>query len=991
MAVSFPTIPAFNISLLNSYNSADASLPLAEQASALTADSTAATVNSESTAAATSTAGKSAGSAATPPWISDPTTPTPTTQSVFLDASEPIFNTQNSTTGRSDVSSDYQGLFTLYQGLTEMQSLATYASSNSSASQYTSELNNAFQGMLQQYYSYVNSLSLKNVTVIPGLEEDTTVSNATQPTAPVNYTGSFVTNDPDQPIPGLSTSDQFTISATDSSGNTYNQVIDLSQVQGPLTLDNVASYINAQLKAGGTIGATFSVVQSPSGTGYSLSVTPGYNQTLSLTPDTASATPAAYVAGTSGGGSEGVGYLTKFNLSGATPGEVFQQNINTQTPASTPSSTSPSTPSTTAPSSPSGIAAASTGGGITADATATDSEGNVYVVGSTEGNLDGEVNVGTSDLYLQKYSPSGQLIYSEMLGASNAQGVSVAVDSSGNVVVAGTTTDQLTPGSTNTGNTAFVTKFDPTGQQVFTYQSQPAAGDSATGLAVDAQGDIFLSGTTASPVGGDVTQSGTTDAFVTKLDPNGNVLYDTQSDGGAGTSASDTSVAVDNAGNYYMLTNINGDAILSKYADAAGSQPIYTTNLGQVGQGAATGLALDGQGNVYVTGTTTSGTLNGQVNSAYTSGSDAFVSQVNASTGAINYVSYVGGGNTDASALSVSGGDVYITGSTNEPIANATPVGTQDSYFATLDGSSGQVTSAQEWGGAFSSTGSGITVDPTGTSALSVLGLPNGDVPPDGSTAQTVTEATSARGGDELTLAINGGPPQTVTLQTDDSFGYLAFRINQVLGTNGIASVNSSGQLQIKAINNAQVTVGNGPAGENLLTPLGMTPMTLYGGAPGQLAVTTSSYKPSATTLAQQQTANSNPSIFALGFVSNMNLSTKGSATSALDLINNALLQVKDAYSYMVNGPTKKTTPANANTGTVSPLLQQQIGAYQQALAQITALNQSSSSSSAAATPYSAGMAAASTPGTIAAGLVADDTSTTSPSQSLDAGLIGLF
>lgn len=977
-STSFTALPAFDLSVLNSYYSAGANLSQSSQLTALAANSAAANLNSGTTGSGTG----QGSSATTPPWVTNPPSfSTPTTQQVFQAAAKPIFspasatqlstlsstNTSTSAQSATNSLSDDQSLFTLYQGLTQMKSLASYAALNSAASLYGPELQNAFQNMMQQYSTYMSSLNLQHVTLIPGAKQTTATSSSAQPTAPLSYTGAFVANDPNAVIPGLSSSDSFTISATNSSGTTYNQVIDLSQVTGGLTLNNIVNYINSTLKTNGNIGAAFTVTQAASGTGYSINILPGFDQTVSLTANAATAQPAVYVAGTAGAGSEGSGYLTKFdNLSASSPTEVFQTPINSD--ISTSTSTTPTTTGGDLP-------VSATGGGVSTGATAVDAQGNVYVVGSTQGNMNGEVATGSSDLYLRKYTSSGQLVYSEMIGADNATGVSVKVDAQGNVIVSGTTTDQLSPGATNTGSSAFVTKFDPTGQQLFTYQSQPASGDSATGLAVDSSGNIFLSGVTSSPVGGDVSQSGTSDAFVTKLDPNGNVLYDQQTGGGAGSNAADTSVAVDNAGNYYMLVNVNGDAKLIKYADGPGTAPTYTTDLGQVGQGTATGLALDSSGNVYVTGTTTQGTLNGSVKSAYSTGSDGFVTQVNASTGAINYTSYIGGGNTDANAIAVSGGNVYVTGSTNGQIGTAANNGSQSGYVATLSGSSGLITAAQQWGGAFASSGTGIAVDPAGTSALSILGLPNGTTPPTGSTAASVTQATTARAGEQFTIAINGGPAVPVTLGIDDSFGFLAFRINQVLGNSGVASVNTQGQLQITATNNAKVTIGDGPAGQDMLPGLGLQAGTLYGGPPGQLAVQTSVYTPPATSTSSSGAAGTNPSLFALGLTSSLSIATTGDAALTLGALSNAISQVQAAYNFEINGPAK-ATPANAGTGTVSTLLQQQIGAYSQALAQITALNQSSSASASSSADQA---------------LLNSITGTTSASNSLNAGLLSLI
>ena len=79
-----------------------------------------------------------------------------------------------------------------------------------------------------------------------------------------------------------------------------------------------------------------------------------------------------------------------------------------------------------------------------ADGVATDSSGNVYVVGYTYGGLDGNTNTGGSDLFVVKYNSSGTKQWTKQLGTEEydeARGV--AADSSGNVYVVGGTKGRL--------------------------------------------------------------------------------------------------------------------------------------------------------------------------------------------------------------------------------------------------------------------------------------------------------------------------------------------------------------------------------------------------------------------------------------------------------------------------------------------------------------------------------------------------------------------
>jgi hypothetical protein len=89
----------------------------------------------------------------------------------------------------------------------------------------------------------------------------------------------------------------------------------------------------------------------------------------------------------------------------------------------------------------------------------------VFVGGYTNGSLDGNALMGTSDYFVTKYNSSGVKQWTRQLGASGADtgGYGVATDSSGNVFVGGYTMGNL-DGNTLLGTADFfVTKFDSAG------------------------------------------------------------------------------------------------------------------------------------------------------------------------------------------------------------------------------------------------------------------------------------------------------------------------------------------------------------------------------------------------------------------------------------------------------------------------------------------------------------------------------------------------
>jgi hypothetical protein len=96
---------------------------------------------------------------------------------------------------------------------------------------------------------------------------------------------------------------------------------------------------------------------------------------------------------------------------------------------------------------------------------ATDASGNVYVAGDTTGGLGGNTLTGTTDFFVTKYNSSGVLQYTKQMGVAgkNTYGYSVATDTSGNVYVAGDTDGGL-GGNTLTGAyDFFVAKYNSSG------------------------------------------------------------------------------------------------------------------------------------------------------------------------------------------------------------------------------------------------------------------------------------------------------------------------------------------------------------------------------------------------------------------------------------------------------------------------------------------------------------------------------------------------
>ncbi|MCP4379176.1 MAG: PEP-CTERM sorting domain-containing protein [bacterium] len=249
-----------------------------------------------------------------------------------------------------------------------------------------------------------------------------------------------------------------------------------------------------------------------------------------------------------------------------------------------------------------------------------DGSGNSYVTGTTTGGLDGNTNAGFGDMFLTKYNTGGTKQWTRQLGSSgNDLGNGVSVDGSGNAYATGRTYGDL-DGNTNAGSyDMFLTKYNTGGTKQWTRQLGTSDSDGGYGVSVDGSGNAYVTGSTQGDLDGN-TNAGDFDIFLTKYNTSGAKQWTKQ----LGTSSGDYgwSVSVDSSGKAYVTGYTYGDLdgntsagewdmFLTKY-DTDGTK-LWTKQLGTGSDDEGYGVSVDSSGNAYVTGTT-SGGLNGNTN-----------------------------------------------------------------------------------------------------------------------------------------------------------------------------------------------------------------------------------------------------------------------------------------------------------------------------------------------------------------------------------------
>ena len=358
------------------------------------------------------------------------------------------------------------------------------------------------------------------------------------------------------------------------------------------------------------------------------------------------------------------------------------------------------------------------------------------------------------------------LVYCGYVGGSSGDyGSAIAVDSSGNAYITGSTSsDQITfpvavgPDIThNGGGEAFVAKVSASGTAlIYCGYIGGSTSDSGCGIAVDSSGSAYITGHTLSSqstfpvtVGPDLTYAGNFDGFVAKVSASGTALIYC---GYIGGSSDDFgwAIAVDGSENAYITgqtksvqpgfpaavgpdVTYNGgytDAFVAK-VNASGTGFSYCGYIG--GSGQEYGLAIDVRaGYAYVTGYTDSNessfpvavgpdlTINGHI--------DVFVAKVNDTGTGFSYCGYIGGSEGENGyGIAVDGsGNAFVTGNTSSsqssfPVSagpDLTHNGSADAFVAKIDASGTALTYCGYLGGSSNDWGRGIDADSSGNAYI---------------------------------------------------------------------------------------------------------------------------------------------------------------------------------------------------------------------------------------------------------------------------------
>jgi uncharacterized delta-60 repeat protein len=299
-----------------------------------------------------------------------------------------------------------------------------------------------------------------------------------------------------------------------------------------------------------------------------------------------------------------------------------------------------------------------------------DDSGNIYISGYTYGSFDGYTNNGQADVFLIKLFWNGSVAWIKQWGTDKEdKGLSLAVAAGGNVYVSGSTDGSIDGNMNNGGKDIFISKFKNDGTKIWTLQKGTDKNDESSSITLNNIGNFYVTGTTDGSFDGKINAGGS-DVFLSRYNSDGVELWANQF--GSPENEYVNAVITYNDNEIFMAGSTNGslggninagrkDGFLIKFNSDGTKSSVIQWGTKDIDEGNS--VSVDDSGNIYVTGYTT-GQFQENIN---TGGSDIFLTKFNNSmeklwtrqTGSLTSSDFVSTGAIGAS------GDVFLAGYTS--------------------------------------------------------------------------------------------------------------------------------------------------------------------------------------------------------------------------------------------------------------------------------------------------------------------------------------
>jgi len=370
---------------------------------------------------------------------------------------------------------------------------------------------------------------------------------------------------------------------------------------------------------------------------------------------------------------------------------------------------------------------------------AIDDNGNSYVTGGFWDTATfGSYSLNSSglwDIFVAKMDANGNWLWATKAGGSNYDyGFAIATDDNGNSYITGRFANTAIFGSyslTSSGNNdIFVAKMDVNGNWLWATKASGSESEGGYGIAIDDSGNSYVTGMFESTVtfgSNSLTSSGSDDIFVAKMDATGNWLWATQ----AGGSNYDYgfAITIDDSGNSYVTGMFESTVTFGSYSlNSSGLGDIFVAKMDTTGNWlwatqAGGGLddycgriAMDDNGNSYVTGSFYDTATFGSYSLTSSGEGDIFVAKIDA-IGNWLWVTQAGGVESDGgNAIAIDdNGNSYVSGSFNDTATfgsySLTSSGSVINIFVAKMDSNGIWLWATQAGGSNYGSGLGIAID----------------------------------------------------------------------------------------------------------------------------------------------------------------------------------------------------------------------------------------------------------------------------------------
>lgn len=719
-----------------------------------------------------------------------------------------FINFRTSLIRNSDLDDDSKSLFALYNALKNLKTIAEYAGDPRTSERKMAALEEQFQLGLSQVKGFISDQQFEDLTLLFGEKVNGVTAQAGLGKKQYDYVGPTIHQGKiTDPISTLQGGETFTITLTrkDVNNNITTETtedinITISTDPESRTLESVVASINAQIQATKKtdeegeevpLFQTKFFAEEVEKDKFALRIKTDFSETMTFSANDVE--PAIYMSGNAEQIEYGTklveedtpltGFLTKItDLDEVDPTREFHNSIFARDnrtllePEKEELKTVDPLEGAT---------------NTTTQAVTTDSKGNVYIVGSTEGRFANHLNAAeTGDAFLNKYDASGKLLWSRLVGSmGDATSYAVTVDNADNIIIAGQA-DRLTEGKSSDplatsdnifeGPDSFVVKYDNVGTQQWMYTSDTYGTDRALAVTTDADGNVYVTGEQNTKLLSSTVLTGDYNAYVMKLDGYlGTELDKVTVDNSVTDSGKALAIASD--GNLLVSSHMNGEFILEKLDKDNFGTVMWSHNFGNIGtNGDISGIAVDGN-RIYVAGTSNNSLTGGGTEIASPQGDfDNFVIAIDdaGATSTADWTKFIGTSSVDNNeGISIFNGDLYISGTTKGDLAGDLQA-SRDSFAMKIDGTTGTTEWAKQLGYGYENRdSSGITFASQGSSVLTKLGLPIGEF--EDQEKRLIETQTTARAGDYFYIKINDSITKKIEIKAGDTYRTLANRINR--------------------------------------------------------------------------------------------------------------------------------------------------------------------------------------------------------------------